>query len=466
MKEYYIHTEPIGFLSILDLQMQEETGAHGTMTVTGYIEDEKEEEYFARLTGEVWEKVEKVGKDGDRQILFWGVVTDFSIDSGYHQKKMTLKITTGSCLLDREWHFRAYQDSSLSYEQIFNGIMEKYPQGKAVFNDTMGQTEGQLILQYHETDWQFLSRLASRKHQFLVAEPWRKGVVAAYALPRGRRVDFPEHGKYTMKKELAEYRQKRGKGLSELKEEDFLICICQCREHYQIGDYMDIQGRRLYIYRIESRLEGGEMLHNCYLRSKEGMAVPQTYGREVAGISLDAMVRKVKEDKVQAELLGDENRGQEIDLWYPYSTVYSTQDGTGWYCMPEPGDMVRLTIPGREEGDAFVVNSVHMATESEDRKDPNVKSFKSKYQKEVRFTPDSIVITNNQGTRIELTDQEGIHIVSAHSVLLEAAEDITVSSDTGSLMVAGTSSVSFKQGGTGILLDKGISFTGGELKVQ
>lgn len=186
----------------------------------------------------------------------------------------------------------------------------------------------------------------------------------------------------------------------------------------------------------------------------------------MAGHFLDAIILKVKEDKVQVKILGDENGQQAVNIWYPYATAYSTPDGTGWYCMPEPGDMVRLVIPGGEEKEAFVVSSVHMETDSADRKDPNVKSFKSKYQKEVRFTPDSIVITNNQGTKIELTDGEGIHMVSAHSVMLEAAEDMTISSDTGSLIVAGTSSVNLSQGGCAINLDKGITFTGGELKIQ
>ena len=134
--------------------------------------------------------------------------------------------------------------------------------------------------------------------------------------------------------------------------------------------------------------------------------------------------------------------------------------------MPEPGDMVRLTVPETDEGQAFVTSSVHVETDSADRKDPAHKVLKSRYQKEVRFTPDSIVITNNKGTRIELTDAEGIHIVSAHSVMLEAAGDMTLSSDSGSLMVAGTSSVSLQQKGTSIQLDGGISFIGGELKVQ
>lgn len=466
MKEYYILTEPLTFLSIQDIRMREETGEHGRLTITGYIEDEKEEEYLARLTGEVWEKVEKAGIDGERQILFQGIVTDFSIESGYHQKQMTLQITTGSCLLDREEHLRAWQDSDSSYEQIFAQIMEGYQEGKAVFHSPLGKTEGSLILQYYETDWQFLKRLASRKNQFLTAESTGMGAQITCAFPPGRRVDFPEEGRYTMRKDLEAYRQKKLRGLSHLREDDSIICVVQSREHYRIGDYMDVQGRRLYISRIDSRLEGGEMLHDCYLRTRAGMEVLPVQQTGMAGTSLDAIITKVKEDRVQVDILGDENRGQTADIWYPYATVYSTADGTGWYCMPEPGDMVRLTIPGREAGGAFVTSSVHMETDSADRKDPAVKSFKSKYQKEVRFTPDSIVITNNQGTRIELTDQEGIHIVSAHSVLLEAAQDITVSSDTGSLIVAGASSVNLTQGGTGIRLDKGVSFTGGELKVQ
>ena len=165
-------------------------------------------------------------------------------------------------------------------------------------------------------------------------------------------------------------------------------------------------------------------------------------------------------------LSGDENREQEINLWYPYATVYSTPDGTGWYCMPEIGDEVRLTIPGREEREAYVTSSVHLGTDSEDRKNPEEKVFKTKYQKEIRFTPDSIMITNNQGNWIKLQDQEGIQIVSSGILSLEASEDITISSDNGSLIAAGTTEVKLKQKGTSIKLDEGISFIGGELKVQ
>lgn len=466
MRDYNIDATPLAFLSILDIRIEEKIGEHGVMTITGYIEDEAEEKYLSLLTGDVWEKIEMVGKDGEREILFWGIVTDFSINSEYHQKQLTLKLASGSWLMDQEEHIRSYQDSAITYEQIFRSIGKSYPDADIKFSSSLEEAEGKLILQYYETDWQFLKRLASRKNKFLTADSRAKGIRFTYGLPIGQSAEFPEHQKYTVRKELDEYRRRKNSGLPSLHEDDALIYIVQCRDHHRIGDSMIIHGRKLYIYKVLSSFTGGEMLHDCYLKSQAGMAVAEITQPEMTGVSLDGIVQKVKEDQVQVVILEDENRQQDINLWYPYATVYSTPDGTGWYCMPEPGDMVRLTIPGREEKKAFVTSSVHMETDSADRKDPNVKSFKSKYQKEVRFTPESIVITNNQGTKIELTDAEGIHIVSAHSVMLEAAEDMTISSDTGSLIVAGTSSVNLQQGGNAINLDKGITFTGGELKIQ
>ena len=41
---------------------------------------------------------------------------------------------------------------------------------------------GELVLQYYETDWEFLKRIASRRHQFLVPDPQTMGIKLSYAL--------------------------------------------------------------------------------------------------------------------------------------------------------------------------------------------------------------------------------------------------------------------------------------------
>ena len=465
MLEYNIRTSPVEFLDIMELRLEEEAGQHGRLLVSGHIRDEEEELYLGLLSGDVWEHVQLVGKEGEARTLFVGIVTDFTIACINDQKRLTLTVMTGSCLMDRQEHLRTWQDAACTYEQIFLGITAGYPEPRAVFSQPYAEAAGELVLQYQETDWAFLKRLASRRGQSLIPDPYRKGVRFSYGLPAGEAFRLPEGSKYRMRKNLNDYRDKTGRGLT-LSEADCLEYIAEERELHRIGDYTVLYGERFCLYKLTGRYEGGEMLFDCHMKKEKGLQVPERYQLEMAGCSLSARVLSVKEDKVQVVVQDDENAGGTINIWFPYATVYSTPDGTGWYCMPEPGDSVRLTIPQKEERDAFVTSSVHVETDSSDRKEPSHKVFKSRYQKEVRFTPDSIVITNNQGTEIALTDEEGIQIISAHSILLEAAQDLTIASDTGSLLIAGDSSVDLQQKGTGIQLKDTILFVGGDLKIQ
>ena len=466
MREYSIITEPLTFLAILEIQIREEINEHGYMCITGYIPDDVEEEYLYQSMTELWEKVELVGKDGEKAVLFWGLVTDFILDQNNDQKKLTLIIRSGSWMLDEKEHFRSWQSGSVTYKEIFEDVCSAYSRQGIIFNRSLEEKTGELILQYQETDWSFLKRMASRQNRFLVAESGIPGCKLFYDMPMRKEIAFTGEGKYSLKKELGEYRKKRQNGLGWLIEEDCLVYELESRERHRIGECLMLRGRRLYLYKMEGRYEGGEMRYRYQLKYDAGLSIPCIHQEKCIGCCLEARIKAVKEDKVQVVLSGDENREQEINLWYPYATVYSTPDGTGWYCMPEIGDEVRLTIPGREEREAYVISSVHLGTDSEDRKNPEEKVFKTKYQKEIRFTPDSIMITNNQGNWIKLQDQEGIQIVSSGILSLEASEDITISSDNGSLIAAGTTEVKLKQKGTSIKLDEGISFIGGELKVQ
>ena len=465
MRDYNIQTEPVAFLDILELRREEEVNRHGSVVISGHITDEQEEEYTGLLTGDVWEVIRAAGPDGEEKSVFAGIVTDYSITAADGQRRLTLEVRTGSCLMDVQKHFRSFQDPSMTYAQIYQKITGAYADSALAFSRPDDRAAAELVLQYGETDWEFIRRLAGRSRQYFVPDSRMKGVRLYYSMPQGQPFEIPEGSRYTVRKDLGGYRDRLYQGMA-VSEADCMEYVMESRELYRIGDHTSLYGTKFYIYRIESRYEGGELHHSYHLKREKGIEVPESCNERMAGCTLPATVTKVREDRVQVSLTGDENARQEIDIWYPYATVYSTPDGTGWYCMPEPGDTVRLTIPQQQEREAFVTSSVHVETDSADRKDPSHKVFKSRYQKEVRFTPDSIVITNNRGTMIELTDAEGIRIVSAHSVMLEAAEDLTITSDTGSLIVAGDSSVNFKQKGTSIQLDNGISFAGGNLKIQ
>ena len=133
--------------------------------------------------------------------------------------------------------------------------------------------------------------------------------------------------------------------------------------------------------------------------------------------------------------------------------------------MPEPGDRVRLQIPDQIEENGYVISSVHMKT-GNDRKNPDHKSFKTKYGKELLFTPDSVELTNNKGMSIRIKDGEGVQIKSSKDISISSGGNVTISSEDASLVIAGKTHVNIKQGGSGLSIDKDITFTGGKIRIQ
>ncbi len=132
--------------------------------------------------------------------------------------------------------------------------------------------------------------------------------------------------------------------------------------------------------------------------------------------------------------------------------------------MPEVGDRIRLYIPEMER-DSFILSAVHKETDSA-RQNPDFKSLKTKYGKEILFTPDSIIMTNHQGMTVEMNDKEGISIVSDKDIIIEAEDNLTISSENGSLLIGAQDSLQVKQGGTTMTLKEDIFFTGGEFRIQ
>ena len=173
---------------------------------------------------------------------------------------------------------------------------------------------------------------------------------------------------------------------------------------------------------------------------------------------------KVKRDMVFVELEEDEYRSSSC-RWFPFSTVYSSQDGTGWYCMPEEGDRIRLHFPDADERNAYVISAVHLPTEN-GRLNPDEKSFRNKYNKEIRFTPKGLVITNNAGSFIEISDDHGIWIESDKDIRIRAKGQMTVASEDQDVTLSAENVLRIKQKETSIKLSEDIIVSGGEFRLQ
>lgn len=466
MRDYQIKIEPFEFVALKELKIERKINGHALAEAVIRIKDEWKEQYMGVLAGETWVRITGIDKQEERAvygILFHGLVTGFSFAQDGYETLLKLEVTSGTILMDLVPHFRVFQNKDAVCAGIHQKIVSGYPEGQSI--DVVGsqdKTEGVLI-QYHETDWEFLKRLTGRYHLYLVPDALKKGVKYSIGLPTGIIRTIDTDG-LQVRIDVSEYMKKSHNGMDDLKPSDMTELSFTSREIFQIGDFVSYQGKDYFIYQIVTSYQDAECSHEYFLRTKEALKLLPVSNKEIQGCSFDAVVTAVQRDKVQVEIKNDEWKAADGRKWFLYSTVFSSPDGTGWYCMPEVGDSVRLYVPEKDE-DSFIISSVHKETDSA-RQNPDHKSLKTKYGKEILFTPDSILMTNNKGMMVEINDSEGITITSDKDIVIQAQENLTVASGSASLLIAADDKVQVKQGGTTMTLSEDISFTGGEFRIQ
>ena len=466
MRDYQIKIQPFEYTALQKLNIVREINHHAVAEIAMRIKDELKDQYMAQLMNETWVRILAARREEESMvytILFHGIVTDFSFQQDGYETILHLELKSGTILMDLAPHFRVFQNQETLCTFIHEKIAGTYEDGQAdVIWENCDKTVGTLI-QYQETDWEFLKRLSARSGSYLVPAALRKGCKYTIGLPQGIRRTI-EANHIQMKMDVKEYMEKYRNGMSSLQAEDLIELVVTDREIFQMGDMISYQGKDYRISKIHTFYQGAECLHEYTLRTEAALKMLPQQHKDLAGGSFDGVVSAVKKDKVQVEIQGDEWSALDGKKWFLYSTVYSSPDGTGWYCMPEEGDSVRLYVPEKEE-DCFILNAVHKETDSA-RQKPDHKSLKTKYGKEILFTPDSILITNNQGMMVEMNDSEGITITSDKDILIQAGENLTVASQKASLLIAADDKVQVKQGSTSMTLSGDISFTGGEFRIQ
>lgn len=466
MRDYQIKIEPFEYMALQEFTINQMINEHATATLIMRIKDEWKEDYMGILAEETWVRIRGIDKADAGEInavIFNGVVTGYSFRQDGYETLMKLNITSGTILMDLKQHFRVFQREETLCTDIHQKIAVTYPDSRVLSREGgQDKTEGVLV-QFQETDWEFLKRLTGRTGLYIVPDALKKGVRYTIGLPEGTK-RIVETDKIQTNLDFSEYMEKSRNGMASLQSTDMVELVIESREIFQLGDVLFYNGKEYFVCKMLTSYQGAECIHKYFLRTKEALKVLPIENRALQGCSFDAVITDVSKDKVQVEIMQDEWNAVDGKKWFLYSTVYSSADGTGWYCMPEIGDSARFYVPDKSEN-SFILSAVHKETDSA-RQNPDYKSLKTKYGKEILFTPDSILMTNNNGMMVELNDSEGITITSDKDIVIQADENLTISSSSASLLIAADDKVQVKQGGTTMTLSDDIYFTGGEFRIQ
>ena len=212
----------------------------------------------------------------------------------------------------------------------------------------------------------------------------------------------------------------------------------------------------------------------CHLVPPEGLVQLHIPNWNIAGSSIFGRVLATARDNVKIHLEIDEKQDIGKAFWYPYASMYASEDETGWYCMPEIGDTVRLYHPDGDESRAMVINAVkpHNPTEDVERLDPqhrmadrDVKYLRTANGKEIKFRPDGIDIIANDGTVFMSLNDDGTMTMNSNDVIsFTALNDIEIRAKN--VNFEATEKISLKSKGSTIDLMEDIVVTGEEVKTN
>lgn len=396
---------PFAMLDMLSMDILIAPNEHARASIRGTIDEEMENEYMTLAQADVADSVTQTDLDGIPIVLFKGIVEDMEISSVNGLKVLDLKLVSGTRQMDAVEHTRTYQDSALTYRDLLASL-GYYQEYSFSMRAGDGIPIGDMIVQFKESDWEFVRRLVSHFNSVIVPDYTSDGVGYYFGIPELSSTIAIDPNHYRVLKGIGEYVSKARNKVSGITEGDALYYVVRDRAVYRMGQRVRFKDRDLRVFGIHSVLEG-QVLQNYYtLKTEAGFKTKKKFNFKLIGASLGCHVTAVRRDVVQVHVYEDNDDYGTGSKWFPYSTVYSAPDGTGWYAMPEIGDELRLYFPSEHESQAYTISAVNVDTPNmgagapppqqgilpmvSPRTDPNVKTMINKDFKEVSLYPDKI----------------------------------------------------------------------------
>ncbi len=422
MREDRIVVYPFEDLQVLDYHALQQVNEHAKAEIKGRIPFDKRVEYVNIGRELVWVKVMAISSE-DNNILFYGILEHLRVEVKNSICMISISLSSGTLLMDLEEHVRSFQSREFTYKDLLDVCSAEYDNSAQIMMTGKNKQIPHFIMQYRETDWSFIKRLATMNQTVVFADCLTKGEKYHFGIP-DRGSEASEFSDYQIQYDMEEFWNKKKSGLT-IHLEDEISYVWESREIHKLGECKIVEGKSLVIWKIETYIKGNELYHICFMKPCLGLQSIMLQNSCLSGVSLLGEVKSVMQDRVQVIIHCDEYKNTEKLCWFLFSSIYSSGDGTGWYCMPEVGDIVRIYFPTDKEEDAYVASAYHEKG-TELRTNPECKFWRNKEGKEIQLSPERILLTNNNGTYIELSDKDGLQMVSDGSITIYAHESLRI----------------------------------------
>ncbi|EMU55310.1 MULTISPECIES: phage baseplate assembly protein V [Clostridium] len=454
------------FEKIIELKIVREINEHAKLKIRGIISEENEDKYVEEANDKSFINISVNDNENNIKNLFQGIVTDISIDTQNNVRILEIEALSRTYLMDIKKMVRTFQDENYTYMDVINILNNENGNVLAMDNITDDKKIDKLIVQYKETDWELIKRLASHFNAGLIPECQLDGTKYIIGMRKDGISYSLDEFNYSIKKSIHEYKEKYENGIETLNDMNLISYEITTNKMLNLCEAVNFNGKNLYVYKAIIEICDSEFINKYVLRDEKGMKIQKRYNDKLIGLSLKGNILDTKNDVVKIKLDIDSSQNKDTAKWFPYSTVYSSEDGTGWYCMPEVGDAIRLYFPDNEEKNAYAISSVNLkSSNSQKRSDPSVKNIGTKYGKQLVMKPGAVEIIGGNNLLMRMTDDGGIEIKSDKKIILDAQDDIEIKGKA-KVSIKGDEGVDLTQNSANLAIKDDVKMTGGKVKIE
>jgi len=292
--------------------------------------------------------IQLLGQGNTAGALFSGYPEKVEIKEERGYRIADIQAVSGTILLDQKKSNRVFQKKVQTHMGIASAVTADTDHSACILPGSDMRTGGTLI-QYQETDWRFLKRMASQLGLPLVPD-------TSYYYPRFY-LGLPEGEK----RELGEiiscdlcfdgrYYAVSGKCLVD--REDFICYDVVTRTSLSLGDRVTYEGRELHVSQKKTELAGGEVIFTYRLAGNSYTWVPWEDNPDYTGMSFVGSIVGTQGEQVEVAF--------DIDKSAAGGNRYGFAPATGnlMYCMPQKGTKTALYIGNGDEAQGIATGCI------------------------------------------------------------------------------------------------------------
>ncbi len=405
-----------GIRSISEFSMREYPGEHSRAVVTGVVPNSGST--GLEFEGTIGNSLVEIYAEGEHLPLYSGIVQSAQAKEENGLRLIHLDLASGSILLDMEKKSRSYQNVGMTYGKVIDEALAPW-NTTAIYPSNMGGTAiGFPVIQYQETDWEFVKRMASRFALSPYPEPSIGGSKMYVGIPKTGNICELEADEYAVGIDERFYAL-GGEGAG-YNRSQFLCYEVKSLENHRVGDKARFLGEEKYICAKRGSVIHGQMEFTYTLASPAWAGARRQGNRNFSGLSLLGTVSSCSNETVQLKL--DIDQGKPEQKLYPFNWVPAT--GNMMYMMPRKGTRVSLYFKGDEETSAVAVNCIRSGGGCA-KSDYRDKGLTTEHGMQLKLYRSNMGL-ETPANKLLLDDGEGIDISGNRMLNIAAVGDVHI----------------------------------------